>query len=72
MNVAVAGGTGVAGRHAVAALEVPLPGRTGRELATGGGLPGPSAILGTRTFTEWLRPPGAAPSPASPASGGAS
>ncbi|HTU74124.1 MAG TPA: NAD(P)H-binding protein [Trebonia sp.] len=65
-QVIAAGG----GRRRV--LEVPLPGKTGRALARGGGLPGPGATLGTQTFTDWLRSQAAGPAVASATSGDAS
>jgi uncharacterized protein YbjT (DUF2867 family) len=36
-------------------IEVRVPGAAGRAMATGGGLPGPGATLGTRAFGDWLR-----------------
>ena len=38
-------------------IEVPVPNTWGKAMATGGGLPGPAATLGTQTFAEWLRSP---------------
>jgi uncharacterized protein YbjT (DUF2867 family) len=35
-------------------VPIPMAGKTGRQVADGGLLPGPGATLGTETFTDWL------------------
>ncbi|WIM99548.1 NAD(P)H-binding protein [Actinoplanes oblitus] len=49
-------------------LSLPMPGRAGKAMATGGNLPSGPGIRGTETFDQWLRRRGADSPTAGPAS----